>query len=108
MTPWSHTPSLRGPGLGRRAACLYPGSCRHDPMIWLLGKGLHVILRNKAVEVCSCTVVSGAKVRDIHFIPEALSYGDPALLQWSWRLPKDRSTDTCRIPQGLSQSSTRL
>lgn len=41
VTPWSHTRFLRGPGiearvvvLGRRSACLYPGSCRHDLMIW--------------------------------------------------------------------------
>lgn len=67
----------------------------------LLGYGLHIILRHKAVEVCSCTVVSRAKVRDIHFTVMALSYGDPAFMQWSRWFPKDRSPDTCRIPQGL-------
>lgn len=41
VTPWSHTPSPRGSELqarvvvlGRRGACLYPGSCHRDPMIW--------------------------------------------------------------------------
>lgn len=41
VRPWSHTPSLRGPGLqarikvlGRRGACLYPGNCCRDPTIW--------------------------------------------------------------------------
>lgn len=43
MTSWSHTPFLRGPGIEARvvipgrSACLYPGSCRHDLMIWAAG-----------------------------------------------------------------------
>lgn len=41
VRPWSHTPSLRDPGLQarvtvlwRRGACLYPGNCCRDPTIW--------------------------------------------------------------------------
>lgn len=44
VTPWGHTPFLRGPGiearvviLGRSACCLYPGSCHRDLMVWAAG-----------------------------------------------------------------------
>lgn len=75
VRPWSHTPSLRDPGLqarvtvlGRRGACLYPGNCCLDPTIWAAGvRATHHPQTRDSRSLCvHCSFESQGQRRPFH------------------------------------------